>query len=213
MEVLFLAIFSLVIGLVLCFWGYRAFMVMLPVFGFFAGFWLGAEGVALILGGGFLATVSGWVVGFIVGLFIAVLSYLFYFIGVAFVAAGFGAALGAGFMEALGFGDGFLALIVVTVLVLVMVGLTLVFNLQKYVIMAMTAIGGANAVLLAPLLLFGQVSMTSLRLSGSAIRPILAHSWFWLVVWLAIAIASLVYQIRNNKDYTFDRDIYVEGWG
>ena len=152
-------------------------------------------------------------VGFILGLIVAVLSYLFYFVGVAIVAAGFGAALGAGLMSTIGFGDGLLPLIVAIVAALVVAGLTLVFNLQKYVIIAITAIGGANAVLLGPLLLFGLVSVESLKLAGNSVRPILANSWFWLVVWLIVAVASIVYQIRNNRSYTFNRDIYVEGWG
>jgi len=213
MEIIFLAFFALLIGAVLCFWGYRVFLVMLPIFGFFAGFWLGAEAMALIFGTGFLATVSSWVVGFIAGLLVAVLSYLFYMVGIAIVAAGFGAALGSGFMAAIGIETGILALLVAIVAALVVAGLTLVFNLQKYVIIAITALGGANAMLLGPLLLFGRVSLDNLTRAGSAIRPILQDSWFWLIVWLVVAIAGIVVQIRANREYTFTRDIYVEGWG
>ena len=213
MEVLFLAMFSLVIGLILCFWGYRTFLVMLPIFGFFAGFWLGAEAVALIFGTGFLVTITGWVVGFFLGLVVAVLSYLFYFVGVALVALAAGAALGAGVMGAFGFDSALLVLMVEIVSAVVVAGLTLVFNLQKYVIIAITALGGANAIVLSPLLLFDRVSLASVSGAGSAVKPVLQDSWLWLVVWLIIAVGSIVYQIRSNRSYAFNRDIYVEGWG
>ncbi|RMF03435.1 MAG: hypothetical protein D6768_05895 [Chloroflexi bacterium] len=96
LSLLFAALFALVLGLAFTFAGYRVFLVMLPIWGFFAGFWLGAEATTLIFGAGFLATTTGWVIGFILGLLGAVLSYMFYALGVALVAAGFGWALGAG---------------------------------------------------------------------------------------------------------------------
>ena len=168
MEVILMATSAAVLGIVLCLWGYRIFLVMLPVFGFFAGFWLGAQAVALIFGTGFLVGVTGLVVGFILGLIFAVLSYLFYFIGVALLALAAGAALGSGVMGAIGFDTGLLVLIVAIVTALVVAGLTLVFNLQKYVIIAIAALAGANAIVLSPLLVFGRISLESVSGAGSA---------------------------------------------
>ena len=37
--------------------------MLLPIWGFFAGFWLGAQTITWVLGEGFLATTTGWVVG------------------------------------------------------------------------------------------------------------------------------------------------------
>jgi hypothetical protein len=213
MEVLFLALFAFVIGLAVCFVGYRVFLVMLPIWGFFAGLWLGAEGIALLLGEGFLATTTGWVVGFILGLVMAVLSYAFYTAGVAIVSFGFGAAFAVGLLRAIGIDSDILLLIAGGINGVVFAGLTLLLNLQKYVIIVITAIAGANAIVLAPLLLAERVSLEDLETAGSAIEPILADSWFWLVVWLAVALAGLVVQVRTNRTYTFTRERYVEGWG
>jgi hypothetical protein len=213
LAVFLAALFALLLGLALCFGGYRFFLVMLPIFGFFAGFWLGAEATTLIFGGGFLATTTGYVVGFVVGLIGALLSYLFYFLGVALVAGGFGWALGAGFMAALGFQSGFLTFIVALVAALVLLVLTLGLNLQKYVIIAITAIGGANAIILSALLVLGRVSIEALRTTGNSIGPVLQDSWFWLVVWLIIAIAGIVVQIRANRSYTHSREQQVQDWG
>lgn len=213
LSVLFVSLFALLFGLAFCFVGYRLFLVMLPIWGFFAGFWLGAEVTTLLFGAGFLATTSGWVVGFVVGLFGAVLSYLFYLIGVAIIAAGFGWALGSGFMVALSFQTGLITGIVALVLAVVMVVLVMGFNLQKYVIMAITAVGGANAVVLSALLLLGRVSLDNLSNAGNSIQPILQDSWFWLLAWLVVAVAGIAVQIRTNRDYQFSREQYIEVWG
>jgi hypothetical protein len=213
LSTLVAAAFIALLGVGLCLVGYRIFLVLLPIFGFFAGFWLGAEAVALIFSTGFLATVAGWVVGFVVGLIAALLSYLFFTLGVAIVAASIGAALGSGFMGAIGLETGFLVTIVVVICAVVAAVLTVVFRIQKYVIIALTAVSGANALLLSVLLLIGKVSLDDLQTTGNSIKPVLRDSWFWLIVWLAVAVASFVLQVRFNRDYDFTPDRYIEGWG
>lgn len=213
LSVLFVALFALIVGLAFCFAGYRVFLVMLPIWGFFAGFWLGAEVTTLLFGTGFLATTTGWVVGFVAGLLGAVLSYMFYILGVGLLAAAFGWAMGAGILVALGFAPGLLTAIVGIIGALVMAALVLFLNIQKYVIMAITAIGGANAIVLAGLLLLGRVTLEELSGAGSAIAPILQDSWFWLNIWLVLTIAGFILQILINRTYVFDRNQYQEGWG
>jgi hypothetical protein len=144
-SVIFAATLSALLGLAFCFLGYHIFLVLLPVWGFFAGFWLGAQTIALIVGTGFLATVTGWVVGVIAGLILAVLSYLFFIVGVAIVAAAIGAAIGTGLMAALGFDSGLLVTLVGLVSAVVLAVLTLRYSIQKYVIIAITALAGARA--------------------------------------------------------------------
>ena len=90
------AILALIIGLLALFAGYRLFLLLLPIWGFFAGFAIGAQATVLLFGGGFLATVTSWIVGFVVGLIFAVLSYLIYIVGVALLSAAFGYFLAAG---------------------------------------------------------------------------------------------------------------------
>jgi hypothetical protein len=60
LAVFLAALFALLLGLALCFGGYRFFLVMLPIFGFFAGFWLGAEATTLIFGSPTCSTFWGW---------------------------------------------------------------------------------------------------------------------------------------------------------
>ncbi|NIV34304.1 MAG: hypothetical protein GWN58_34060, partial [Anaerolineae bacterium] len=107
------------------------------------GLWLGAYAVTLIFGTGFLATTTGLVVGFVVGIIGAVLSYLFYMVGVLIIAGAFGGALAASIMSALGFDPGLIMAIVVIVSALIAAGLTLLLNLQKLVLIILTAMAGA----------------------------------------------------------------------
>ncbi len=207
------AIFATLFGAIFCFTGYRFFLVMLPIWGFFAGFWLGTAGVELLFGSGFLASVTSWITGFVLGLVAALLSYLFYMFGVAIVAAAFGSALGSGLMLGMGFDPGFLVAVVSFVFALVVAGMTLLLNIQKYVIIAITAIGGANLLVLGPLLFLDRVSLENLQTVGGAVRPVLQDSWFWLLVWLVLAIVGFLVQFRTNRAYTFTREQYVEGWG
>jgi hypothetical protein len=208
-----LAILAVLLGAAFLLVGYRFFLVMLPIWGFFGGFWIGAYAISLLLGTGFLATATGLVVGFVVGIIGAVLSYLFYIVGVLIIAGAFGGALGSGIMSALGFDPGLIMTIVTIISGLVAAGLTLVLNLQKYVIIVLTAMAGAVLVILAGMLLFGQVTVADLQAGGNFVQPIFQGSWFWGIVWLVLAIAGVVVQIRANRTYAFSREMYVEGWG
>jgi hypothetical protein len=206
-------VLGLALGAALCFVGYRFFLVMLPIWGFFAGLWLGAYTVTAIFGTGFLSTATGLVAGIVVGVICAVLSYRFYQVGVAIVAAAIGAALGSGIMTALGFDPGFLVTIVAIVSALVAVGLTLLLNLQKYVIIALSAFAGADLIVLSGLILVGRITLDQVQHSGNLLRPIIQDSWLWLIAWLVLVVAGIVVQIRANRMYAFTQEMYVEGWG
>ena len=200
-------------ALAFCFAGYRFFLVMLPIWGFFGGFWIGAYAISLILGSGFLATTTGLVVGFVVGIIGAVLSYLFYMVGVLIIAGAIGGALASGIMSALGFDLGLIMAIVTLVSALVAAGLTLLLNLQKLVIIVLSAMAGASLCVLSGMLLFGQVTVAQLQAGGNFFQPIFQGSWLWGIVWLALAVVGVVVQFRANRNYEFQKEMYVEGWG
>src|SRR5688572_2240705 len=142
-------------GSVLAFAGYRFFMFLLPVLGFFFGFGLGAQTMQAIFGEGFLATTTSWIVGFFTALLFAVLSYLFYFAAVGLLAGALGYSLGAGLMLAIGFDMGFLTWLVGFIVGVALAVAVLVLNLQKWLIIAATAILGAGVIVGAFVYLFG----------------------------------------------------------
>ena len=92
---------ALVIGGVFCFWGYFAMRLVIPIWGFFAGFMLGAGATSWMDNSEFLSTVLGWIIGFFVGLLFAVLAYLFYEIAIVLTFAAIGFTFGADLMIAL----------------------------------------------------------------------------------------------------------------
>ena len=96
---------------------------------------------------------------------------------------------------------------------LVAAGLTLLLNLQKYVIIILTAITGAALVVLSGMLLFGQVTVAELQAGGGLLGPIFQGSWLWGLAWLVLVVVGAVVQVRANRTYAFDKEMYVEGWG
>ncbi len=84
-----------------CFWGYLAFRVVIPIWGAFVGFGVGAGLIASFCGDGFLQTGLGWIVGIAVALLFAVLAYLFYEVAVVIAMGSIGFTLGVSLMVAL----------------------------------------------------------------------------------------------------------------
>ncbi|GAB4133331.1 MAG: hypothetical protein Fur0046_03990 [Cyanobacteria bacterium J069] len=211
LKPLLLALFSGLFGVLLCFAGYRFFMIMLPVWSFFAGLWLGAKAVFLLLGGGFLATTTGLTVGLVLGILLAVFCWQFYEVGVALMGAATGALFGASVMAILGFQQGPLPALVALGSGLVLGGLTYVRHWQKYLVMVLSAQGGANALVLS-LLLNGRVSIEGLKDAGNTLGPIFQDSWFWLLLWTGLAIAGFFYQIRRYRQVEFAKGEFVRFW-
>jgi len=213
LTVVFAALFALVVGAIACFFGYRVFLVLLPVWGFFAGLWLGAQGFQALFGEGFLATTTSWVVGIVLGLIFAVLSWLFYTLGVAFLAGSIGYGIGAGMMQAIGFNPGLIAALVGLVVGVVVAFFTLRYDLQKYVIMLITALAGGFAIALAAMLLFGQVSVQDVSQAGSAMAPVLRSGPLWTLIALVVAAAGAFFQIRTALEFQYQKEQLVRYWG
>ncbi|MCB0058225.1 MAG: hypothetical protein KDE45_14405, partial [Caldilineaceae bacterium] len=107
-ELFCATLIALLFGAFVCFAGYRFFLVLLPIWGFFFGFGVGAQAVQAFLGQAFLGTVTSWVVGFIVAVLFAVLSYLFYIVAVALMGGSLGYGLAVSLLGAIGFPFGFI---------------------------------------------------------------------------------------------------------
>jgi hypothetical protein len=143
----------------------------------------------------------------------AVLSYAIFNLGVGLVAFVFGMVIALGLLSAVGVDSNLVLGIAGLASGVALLILTMMYNLQKYVVIVITAIAGANALVLAPLLLFDRVSLDELQNIGNTIKPVLADSWFWLIVWLVLAGAGIYTQLRVSRDFTFTPERFVEGWG
>ena len=83
---LVMAILAVVIGLAFAFGGWRFFLLLLPMWGFVVGFRLGTEAMRALFGDGTFATVTSWIVGFVIAVAFAILSYLYYYAAIAILA-------------------------------------------------------------------------------------------------------------------------------
>jgi hypothetical protein len=201
-ELFCATLIALLLGMVLCFGGYRLFLILLPIWGFFFGFALGVETMQALFGQGFLSTVTSWVVGFAVAAVFGLLSYLFYAVGVALLAGSLGYALGAGFMNLIGLDWNWLVWLVGIAVGVVAVIVTFYFNLQKYAIIAATAIGGAAVIV--GTLMFGYVGMTLASFFENPIRTALEDRPLWTIIFLILAAAGIVWQIMTTRTYVIE---------
>jgi hypothetical protein len=210
LEALCASIFALLLGLILLFVGYRFFLLLLPVVGFFAGFFIGASAISLLLGDAFLATLLGWVLGFVIGLIFALFSYLFYIVGVALVAGAAGYALGSGLIFAVSDNLQIVAFVAGIVLAIIVAVLVLAFNVQKWLIIIITAFSGASGIFMSVLLLLNKVDITDV--GNNPIRPVWDDSPLWFLLWLALAVTGAVIQFLSTRGYILEPPDSGRAW-
>jgi len=197
-----LSIIGLMFGAVLAFGGYRFFLLLLPIWGFFFGFGLGAQTIQAIFGSGFLSDVTSWIVGFVVALIFAVLSYLFYLFAVALIAGSLGYVLGIGLMMAIGFDMGFITWMVGIIASIALTIGVLVLNIQKWVIVIATGVLGAAVIVGTFLTMFG--SLPPQVLVANPVRFVLQTSPFWMIVFLVLAVLGVVVQYQTSRSLEID---------
>ncbi len=100
--------------------------IMIPVWGFFAGFAFGAGIVADLAGDRFLGTLLGWALGLVFALVFAVLAYLYYNVAIVDRDGCGRLAIGSGIVIALGISWNWVA-VLVGLAVGILVGLVSVF--------------------------------------------------------------------------------------
>jgi hypothetical protein len=195
LEDVLVGLLVIVIGAGVCFLGLRLWFILLPVWGFVAGFFIGASAVTGLFGDGFLSTVSSWVVGFIVAIGLAVLSYLLWYVGVIIAAGSVGALIGSGFMQAIGVDSGWATFIVAAIVAAVFVVGAFLLALPIYIVVVESALAGAVAVVTGVMLVFNRIDVEDLQ-RGPA-WSFIQDSWFWVLAWAVIAGAGIYYQLMD----------------
>ena len=201
-ELLCMAVIGLGFGFVVAFWGYKLLWVVLPIWGFFAGFALGAQTIQIILNEGFLGTITGWVVGFIVGAIFAGLSYLVYMLAVALLSGTFGYGLAVGILTWIGLDLEFLVWIIGVVVGIAVAVLVLRFNIQKYAVIAITALSGTAVTIFVLLAAFG--NLTPVELMVAPVTRAIDDSWLWFLYFVVVAAAGIYFQLQTNKAYEIE---------
>ena len=191
---------GILFGLAVCFVGYRLFLILLPIWGFFFGLAFGAQTMQALFGVGFLATVTSWVVGFIVGAVFAVLAYLFYMVAVALIAGSLGYSVAVGLLTAIGLQMGFLVWLIGIVVAVILVVVTFRFNLQKWVIIIATGVLGAGVIVGSIVLMF----YPHADVLENPVKMVLSASPLTAILFIVVAILGILAQVRQSRNFTLD---------
>ena len=181
-----LAIFA---GGVMLFAGQLVLRLVLPIWGFFAGFAFGAGLVAEFADERFLGTVLGWVLGLVFALIFAIFAYLYYAVAVVLAMAAFGFAIGSGLVVALGIDWNWIA-VLVGVAVGAVVGLVAVLgHMPTIVLVVLGSIAGAVGVTGGLMLLVG--SLNSADFSSGDFTDTVSNSFGWSLLLLVLALGGI----------------------
>jgi hypothetical protein len=180
-------------GLLSCFAGYRFFRIVLGLFGFVVGALLASS----VMG----TEQTMWMIGaaLIGGLTGALILVAAYFVGVALIGAGFGAAAANLIWAGLGSEPQLVMVIVLSIL-----GAVVALWLQRYVIIVATAFGGAWTTIVGLLAMMGdRVAVNAAAKSDVwlvyPMNPAPGQRWV-IFVWLALGVAGVIGQLTFTAD-------------
>jgi hypothetical protein len=201
MQGLLLGALAIAIGLAFAFWGFRVFLILLPIWGFFAGFLLGANGVQYIFGEAFLASVTSWVVGFGLGLLFAVLSYLYYWVAVILLGGALGYQLTIGLLQWIGFeADGIIAFLLAIVGGAIFAVGFFLLQMPAVLVIVATAISGAGATIAGIAIGLGIINYEALGNGIFGAHAVSDMGWLGIIATIALAFAGAIYQTRTMSE-------------
>lgn len=194
MEDIIIGLLAILVGAVFCFRGYLAMRLVIPLWGAFAGFMLGAGLVAAGADDGFLRTGLAWIAGFGVALLFGMIAYLYYEVAVLIAMGSVGFVLGTSAMVALGIDWSWLIIVVGVLAGSALAIIAIVADLPMMLLIILTALAGASAVVTGAMLLFGAVDTADF--TQATITNQLDDDWWWYVSYLVLAVAGLVAQLQ-----------------
>lgn len=196
MQDVVVGLLAIAVGALFAFRGYFAMRVIIPIWGAFAGFMLGAGLVSSASNDGFLRSVLGWVVGIVLAAVFALAAYLYYEISVAIAMAAIGFALGTSVMVALGVTWSWLVILVGVAAGVLLAAVAILGDLPTVILVVLTAMAGASTIVAGLMLLFGAVETGDFE-KVSATKT-LDDDWWWYAIYVVLAIAGVVIQIQRT---------------
>jgi hypothetical protein len=206
MDIL-IGILIVLLGIAIATMGLRVWFWMLPILGFMAGFFAGTVLVYQLAGDGILATALSWVVGFVVGVVFALISWFWWYFGVILAAGTAGSAIATALAVSVGAERDWVILIAGIVGAALFAFAALVLNLPIYLVIVNTAIAGALGVVSGLLLIFDRIDLDNLG-GGNAVA-VIRDSLGWWLLWAAVAAIGIVAQLRFTALVALPDDRYV----
>ena len=203
-ERLIIGPLALILGLLFCFVGYRLFRVIMALWGFLLGFFIGAQLLLSLLGSSTTATTLAWLGAVLFGLVLAMLAYALYIAAMTLLGASIGYMLGVILMASLGLGDQTVLVVIVGLILAVLFAiLILALDLARLLIIANTAMGGAAAIVIGLLQLFNVIP-TNFPFVDQ-LSTFIKASPIWLLFWLVLALAGGVFQSQHTRRYHLEK--------
>lgn len=209
-EGIVIGLLGVVLGAAFCFAGFRYFLLLLPIWGLFVGFMVGAGATAALLGEGFLGSVIGIVVGIALAILFALMSYFYWWGAVAVVAGSLGFWLAHWLLVVIGFNaDGFVVTLISVVAGVALAFVAFVVNAPKYVAIILTAFAGAAWLSAGIALILGIIEKDDL--TDGALTAVYTQGWLWIVIWAVAAAAGIVAQLAMTARMEQDLVASYEG--
>ena len=187
-------VIAILTGAVFCFRGYLAMRVVIPRWGAFAGFMLGA---GIVAGDdGFLATALGWVVGLVVAAVFGLIAYLYYEVSVIIGMLAIGFVLGTSVMVALGVTWSWVIVLSGIVLAVALAFIGIVGDLPMVLLTVLTALAGASTMIVGLMLLFNVVDVG--EFSSGLTTEVLDDEWWWYVIFCVLAGGGMIMQFADT---------------
>lgn len=194
MQDIVVGLLALAVGAMFCFRGYLTMRVIIPIWGAFGGFVLGAGLVASSNDDGFLRSVLSWVVGFAVALLFALIAYLYFEVSVVLAMTLIGFALGTSAMVAIGVDWSWLIVLVGIAVGVVLAVLAIAGNMPMVLLTVLTAAAGASAMVGGIMLLVGELQTEAITETGGTTDQ-LHDDWWWYAIWGGLFVAGIVAQV------------------
>lgn len=193
MNDIVVGIIALLTGAVFCFRGYLAMRLVIPIWGAFAGFLLGA---GLVSGdAGFLGNALGWLVGLGLAIVFGAIAYLYYEVAVIIGMTAIGFALGTSLMVALGVTWSWVIVLSGVVLAVVLALVAIAGDLPMVLLTVLTALAGASTIVAGLMLLFGVVDVEDFDIGTTT--EYVADDWWWFVIYGGLVVAGLIAQFTD----------------
>jgi hypothetical protein len=196
MADILLGVLAIVAGGAMLFAGQFVLRLVIPVWGFFAGFAFGAGLVADLADERFLGTVLGWVLGLVFAVVFAVFAYLYFYIAVILAMGAFGFAIGSGLVVALGIDWNWVAVLVGTAVGLVVALVSMFSNMPMIVLVIFSSFAGAVGVVGGVMLLVG--SLNSADFTKGDFTNTVDNGWAWSLLLLVLAFVGILSQARQR---------------
>lgn len=183
---------AVVVGGLFCFFGYLAMRMLIPLWGAFAGFVLGAGLVAGIANEGFLSSLLAWVVGLAVALIFGLVAYLYYEVSIVIAMGGIGFALGTSVMVSLGVTWSWVIVVVGVLAAVLLAVIAIAGDLPTVLLIVLTALGGASVAVFGILLLVGKLNTGDLDAATTTEQ--LDDPWWVYALYGVLAVAGIIVQ-------------------